>query len=126
MALTLALVRQLQRAIAAQSQRIWGAPAMIGTLRSLEDLTVVVVGFGSIGGSVAMRLRPLVKRVVGVSSSGRADARADEVFPSLQLHEALAQGHVVIVTVTHNDDTRHLINAAALAAMRLWTRRHFR
>src|SRR6185437_1499123 len=34
-ALVLALVRQLPRALAAQPAAVWNAPAMIGTLRSL-------------------------------------------------------------------------------------------
>ncbi|HEY5349273.1 MAG TPA: hypothetical protein VIJ64_06065 [Candidatus Lustribacter sp.] len=44
-ALLLALLRQLPRAIAAQTSGAWDAPAMIAGLRSLEDLTVAIVGF---------------------------------------------------------------------------------
>ena len=116
-ALLLALLRQLPRAIAAQTSGAWDAPAMIAGLRSLEDLTVAIVGFGSIGGAVANRLRPLAQRIVGVSRSGRADARADEMFAHTRLHEALAQSDAAILTVTLNVETRHLIDAAALAAM---------
>jgi phosphoglycerate dehydrogenase-like enzyme len=116
-ALVLALVRQLPRAITAQIGADWDAPAMMSSLRSLEDLTVAIVGFGSIGGSVAERLRPLAKRIVGVSRAGHADARADEMFPSARLHDALAQSDVVILTVAFTEETRHMIDAAALAAM---------
>jgi D-2-hydroxyacid dehydrogenase (NADP+) len=116
-ALLLALVRQLPRAFAAQSDARWDAPAMIGTLRSLEDLTVAIVGFGSIGNALATRLRPLAKRIVGVSRSGAPDARADAMFSSAQLHEALAQSDAVILTVTYSEETRHMIDAAALAVM---------
>jgi len=116
-ALLLALVRQLPRAIAAQVHADWNSPAMVSSLRSLEDLTVAIVGLGSIGGSVAERLRPLVKRIVGVSRSGNADARADAMFPSTQLHAALAESDAVILTVAFTAETRHLIDAAALAAI---------
>jgi phosphoglycerate dehydrogenase-like enzyme len=116
-ALLLALVRQLPRAITAQAGADWNAPAMIGSLRSLEDLSVAIVGFGSIGGSVAERLRPLAKRIIGVSRLGNADARADVMYPSSRLHEALAQSDAVILTVTFTEETRHLIDAAALAAL---------
>jgi phosphoglycerate dehydrogenase-like enzyme len=116
-ALLLALVRQLPRAMGAQINAGWNAPAMIGSLRSLEDLTVAIVGFGSIGGSVADRLRPLAKRIIGVSRSGSADARADAMYPSSRLHEALAQSDAVILTITFTEETRHLIDGAALAAM---------
>jgi D-3-phosphoglycerate dehydrogenase len=116
-ALLLALVRQLPRAVNAQINADWNAPAMVNSLRSLEDLTVAIVGFGSIGGSVAERLRPLAKRIVGVSRSGDADARADQMFASSQLHVALAQSDAVILTVSFTAETRHLIDAAALAAL---------
>jgi phosphoglycerate dehydrogenase-like enzyme len=39
------------------------------------------------------------------------------MFPSARLHEALAQSDAVVLAVTYNDETRHLIDAAALAAM---------
>jgi phosphoglycerate dehydrogenase-like enzyme len=116
-ALLLALLRQLPRAFAAQTQGVWDAPAMIRTLRSLEDLTVAIVGFGAIGGGLATRLRPLAKRIIGVSRSGNPDARADAMFPSARLQEALAQSDAVVLAVTYNDETRHMIDAAALAAM---------
>jgi phosphoglycerate dehydrogenase-like enzyme len=116
-ALLLALVRQLPRAIGAQVNTEWNAPAMIGSLRSLEDLTVAIVGFGSIGGSVAERLRPLAKRTIGVSRTGEPDVRADAMYPSSRLHDALAQSDAVILTVTLTEQTRHLIDAAALATM---------
>jgi phosphoglycerate dehydrogenase-like enzyme len=116
-ALLLALLRQLPRAFAAQTHAGWDAPAMIAHLRSLEDLTVAIVGFGSIGGALATRLRPLAKRIIGVSRSGAPDPRADAMFASSQLHEALAQSDAVVLTVTYNDETRHLIDAAALAAL---------
>lgn len=116
-ALLLALLRQVPRALAAQAQAKWDAPAMIARLRSLEDLTVAIVGFGSIGGAIATRLRPLAKRIIGVSRHGRPDARADEMFPSARLHEALAQSDAVILAVTYDEETRHLIDAVALGEM---------
>jgi phosphoglycerate dehydrogenase-like enzyme len=116
-ALLLGLLRQLPRAVLAQANADWNSPAMMNSLRSLEDLTVAIVGFGSIGRSVAERLRPLAKRIVGVSRAGGPDARADEMFPSARLHDALAQSDVVILTVSFTEETRHLIDAAALAAM---------
>ena len=116
-ALVLALLRQLPRAISAQPHGGWDAPAMIRSLRSLEDLTVAIVGFGAIGSGAAIRLRPLAKRIIGISRSGFPDPLADEMFPSSRLHDALAQSDVVIITVTYDEHTRHLIDAAALAAL---------
>ena len=116
-ALLLALLRQLPRAFAAQEHAKWDAPAMIASMRSLEDLTVAIVGFGSIGGAIATRLRPLAKRILGVSRSGASDPRADDMFPSARLHEALAQSDAVILSVTYGPETQHLIDAVALGQM---------
>ena len=116
-ALLLALLRQLPRAITAQIAANWDSPAMVNTLRSLEDLTVAIVGFGAIGGALAERLRPLAKRIIGVNRSGRADARADAMYPSSGLLEALAQSDVVILTVSYTAETKHLIDAAAFATL---------
>jgi D-2-hydroxyacid dehydrogenase (NADP+) len=115
-ALLLGLVRQFPRAAAAQAASTWD-PSIMPQLRSLEDLTVAIVGFGAIGGGIAERLRPLCKRIHGVSRSGRADARADAMFAHTQLHEALEQSDAVVIAVTLNDETRHLIDAAALRAL---------
>ena len=116
-ALLLALVRQLPRALTAQESAKWNAPSMIGSMRSLEDLTVAIVGFGSIGGSIATRLRPLAKRIIGVSRTGRPDARADAMFASTHLREALTQSDAVILSVTYDPETRHLIDAVALGEL---------
>ena len=67
-------------------------------------MTVAIVGFGSIGGEIATRLRPLAKRIIGVSRSGTPDPRADAMFSSNRLHEALAQSDVVILTVTYDEE----------------------
>jgi phosphoglycerate dehydrogenase-like enzyme len=116
-ALVLALLRQLPRAITAQTAANWDSPAMVNSLRSLEDLTVAIVGFGSIGGAVAERLRPLAKRIIGVNRSGDPDARADAMFPSSRLNDALAESDVAVLTVAYSDETRHLMGAAAFAAL---------
>ncbi len=39
------------------------------------------------------------------------------MFPSARLHDALAQSDAAILTVSFTDETRRLIDAAALAAM---------
>jgi len=115
-ALLLALVRQVPRAALLQAKAEWDFSIM-RSLRSLEDLTVAVVGFGAIGGGIAERLRPLCGRILGVSRSGRADTRADAMYAHTQLLDALAQSDAVVLALTLNDETRGLIDAAALRAL---------
>jgi phosphoglycerate dehydrogenase-like enzyme len=117
MAMLLALVRRIPEAVRNGDRQRWdqsGARA-IGTL---HDATVAVVGFGNIGREVATRLRGFGARVIAVTRSGRPDPLADEVVASDRLHDALACCDAVVLAVPLNAQTRHLIGASALAAMR--------
>jgi phosphoglycerate dehydrogenase-like enzyme len=116
LALLLALVRRLPGAVARSAQGAWDQSdgRNIGTL---YGATVAVVGFGNIGREVALRLRGCGARVVAVTRSGRADPGADEVASSDRLLEVLARSDAVILAVPLNAETRHLIDARALAAM---------
>jgi phosphoglycerate dehydrogenase-like enzyme len=115
-ALLLGVVRQLPAAVHRQHERAWD-PSLLARLRSLEDMTVTVVGFGSIGGEVARRLRPLAHRVLGVTRAGDPNALADEIFPFTRLEDALRQSDAVIVAVALNDETRGLFDARRLAML---------
>ena len=116
-ALLLGIVRQFPRAAIAQAANTWDFAGINPQLRSLEDLTVTIVGFGAIGAGIAERLRPMCKRILGVSHSGKADPRADAIFPHTRMHDALKQSDAVVIAVTLNDETHHLFDAAALRSL---------
>ena len=113
----LALVRRLPEMQASASTSSWdqSVAARIGTL---NDATVAVLGFGNIGKEIAVRLRALGARVVAITRTGRSDALADESIPVAQLHDALARVDALIVAVPLDATTHHLVDAAALAALR--------
>ncbi|MDQ6943110.1 MAG: D-2-hydroxyacid dehydrogenase, partial [Candidatus Eremiobacteraeota bacterium] len=115
--LLLALVRQLPEAVRNAEQHRWDQSGAIN-IGTLHGATVAVVGFGNIGREVAVRLRGFGARVVAVTRSGRPDPLADEVVTADRLHDALGRSDAVILAVPLNAQTRHLINARALAAMR--------
>jgi phosphoglycerate dehydrogenase-like enzyme len=117
LALLLASVRQLPVALERQRAHTWDR-ALAGTLRSIEDMTVAIVGFGAIGTHLARCLRPLGARIVGVSRNGAPDPLADAMFATHDLHAALAESDAVVLAVTLSDETRGLIDAAAFGAMR--------
>ena len=82
--------------------------------------TVGIVGLGHIGRAVAERVRPFGCRVLGLKRSyrpGDASDHADELFGPDQLHAMLARCDAVVIAAPATADTRHLIDAEALAAM---------
>jgi phosphoglycerate dehydrogenase-like enzyme len=89
--------------------------------RTLAGSTLGIVGLGSIGSAVAERARALGVRVLGLrrsGSGGRDPGPADELFGPERLHELLARCDAVVIAAPETPDTFHLIDAAALAAMR--------
>lgn len=87
-------------------------------VRELADSTVGVVGLGGIGREVARRVRCLGARVMGTR-------RRDEPVEGVELltgregfGRLLARSDYVVLTVPETDETRGLVNAAALAAMK--------
>ncbi len=89
--------------------------------RTFTGSTVGIVGLGSIGSAVAERARALGARVLGLKRSYRPGATsevADELFGPDQLHEMLGRCDAIVVAAPATDETRHLIDAEALAALR--------
>jgi len=87
--------------------------------RTVAGSTLGIVGMGSIGSAVAERARALGLRVLGLRRSAAADpAPAHELFGPERLHELLARSDAVVVAAPETPETRHLIDAAAFAAMR--------
>jgi phosphoglycerate dehydrogenase-like enzyme len=109
-----ALRYQLRRQWA--QQEIWDGPARP---RELAGQLVLLVGFGAIGRAVAQRIRPLGMRVWAVTRSGQADpALADRVFAADQLDHALAGADFVVLAAPETPQTRKMIGAAQLSAMK--------
>jgi phosphoglycerate dehydrogenase-like enzyme len=84
--------------------------------RSLADSSVAILGYGSIGRSIAERMLACRATVTGVASGSREDdlvgrvVTVDEVDWSTQ--------DVVVVVLPLSETTRHLVDAAFLARLR--------
>jgi glyoxylate reductase len=105
-ALLLAAARRLLPAAAEVSAgrwRTWEPAGWLGL--ELRDATLALVGLGRIGSAVAQRARAFGMRVESV---GRGD----------DLQAALARADAVSLHVPLTEATRHLIDGAALAAMK--------
>lgn len=85
---------------------------------TLEDATVAVLGFGGIGREIALRLRAFRARVVAIARSPRPDDLADRVVGADGLLTALAESDALVVACALTAETKGLIDAAALAALK--------
>ncbi|MEM7413520.1 MAG: D-2-hydroxyacid dehydrogenase [Myxococcota bacterium] len=88
--------------------------------RSFAGSVIGIVGLGHIGAAVAQRARAMGVRVLATKRNpeqGDPDA-ADKIFRTDRLHEMLAQCDGVVVTAPATPETHHLIDRAALAAMK--------
>ena len=119
---TLALARQLHVAIRHQAAREWALDELEtgGTIRTLLGKRMGIVGLGAIGVEVARAATAFGMRVSAVRK--RADQpvpeNVDEVFPPDRLHDLLSKSDVVVLSAASTVETRHLIGASALNAMR--------
>ncbi|MGE0601995.1 MAG: D-2-hydroxyacid dehydrogenase [Dehalococcoidia bacterium] len=86
---------------------------------ALEGKTCGIVGLGAIGREVAKRARAMGMRVVASRRTVEgADPDCDGVFPYSALHALLAESDFVVLCVPLTRETHHLIDAAALRAMK--------
>ena len=79
----------------------------------LEGGTVLVLGYGSIGKALAVRLAPLGARVVGVAQHARPDAVTAESLPQL-----LPGADVVVDLLPLTSGTRKFVDAKFLSQMK--------
>ena len=131
--LILAISRRLPQLLELQREHTWQPLEGL----ELRELTIGIVGYGSIGRAVASLAGSFGARVIaqrrnpaassGPASSGTGDD-PDEAFPFPPaperivgpegLHELLAASDVVVLAAPLTRDTVDMIDAAALATMR--------
>jgi phosphoglycerate dehydrogenase-like enzyme len=115
--MSLAIARRLPQLLELQRERTW--QPLRG--RELSELTVGIVGYGSIGAEVARLLKPFGCRVLATRRHpelGPGDVDGVELFGLDDLREVLRQSHIVVVAAPLTDETAGLIGAEQLAEMR--------
>src|SRR5438445_6261837 len=84
LAVILAMQRRLPEFLAFQQRAEWNrSPAEPAAIDDLEGHVVVVVGYGSIGRALALRLAPFGARVIGVARHAREDTQPVSALPEL-------------------------------------------
>lgn len=112
----LAGFKTLPRLQAHQRDHDWAQERWM--MRRLEDSRVLVVGLGSIGRLVAERLAAQGVHVAGTS---RRDVQVDGVEEVLHPRDLAARAGEfdgIVVTLPGTDETRHLVSAEVLAAVK--------
>ncbi len=88
-------------------------------MRRLEDSRVLIVGLGSIGRELAQRL---ARQGVHVAGTSRRDVQVEgveEVIRPADLAARIGDFDGVVVTLPGTDETKHLVSAEVLAAVKL-------
>ena len=80
---------------------------------ALADKRVLLVGYGAVGEAIERRLLPFEVEVVRVARSARDGVHAIAELPGL-----LPDADVVVLVVPLTDETRGLVDAGFLAAMK--------
>jgi phosphoglycerate dehydrogenase-like enzyme len=112
--LMLGLLRDIRGVLARQDARHWDRrpqPLLFGR-------TAVILGVGSIAEHLAERCRLFGMRTVGLSNGRTQAPHFDEVLPRSALHAAAGRADFLIVLVPASAQTRHIVDARVLAAMR--------
>jgi phosphoglycerate dehydrogenase-like enzyme len=116
--LTAALLLLLARPIirAAEETRAGGWPRLTGM--SLQDKTVGLVGLGGIGKYVVRLLEPFECRVLAYEVAPDSEFVAHHSVALVPMDELLAESDFVSLHLPANADTKGMVDAAFLAAMK--------
>lgn len=98
-------------------QGLWGQRKPFGLTSDLAGKILGIIGMGDIGSAIAKRAQASKMQVVYHNRRQRNDDEALDV-KYLSQEELLAQADVVLLAVTLNPSTKHLINAEALSKMK--------
>lgn len=109
-----ALERQIFAIRADQLQKHWQPKPY----RLARDITLGIIGLGSIGRHIARMARGFGLRVTGLSRSGKSCEGVEKIYTRENLAEFLAEPDYLVLTLPDTPQTRHFVNADALAMMK--------
>jgi phosphoglycerate dehydrogenase-like enzyme len=109
----LAAFHNLPEHLEAQRSGTWRRAGLDGGGDDLEGATILIVGYGSIGRALESRLAPFGGTILRVARHQR-----EGVHPLAHLPAMLPQADVVVILLPLTAETRGLVDAQFLAAMR--------
>lgn len=114
--MVLALCRRLPEYRDQQHQGKW---QLIKYDKQLEGSTLLILGAGDIGTTVAKWMRPMVGKIIGLRRTARAfPACYDEMITLEQLDDYLGQADIIVCALPHTPETLRLLNRERLGKMK--------
>lgn len=116
LAMTLALCRRLPEYHDQQRARQWRLRKFD---KQLEGSTVLILGAGDIGTTLARWLRPMVGKIIGMRRVAREFPDCyDRMITPEELDEVLAHADIVLCALPHTPETAGLLNRHRLGLMK--------
>lgn len=116
LALVLALCRRLPEYRDQQHQGLWQRRLYD---KQLSETTVLILGAGDIGTTVARWMRPMVGKIIGMRRVRRAFPDCyDAMITTDELDDTLGQADIVISVLPHTPETVLLLNEERLRKMK--------
>ena len=116
LAMTMALCRRLPEYRDQQHRGKW---KLLRCDKPLEDATVLILGAGDIGTTLARWLRPMVGKIIGMRRVARTFPDCyDEMITPAQLDDYLPLADIVLCVLPQTPETVGLLNAKRLGSMK--------
>lgn len=114
MALLLGLSRNLPKAVRQQEAKIWERQRSV----SLFGKTIAIIGFGSIGRTIAQRAKVFETNILAVKKHLSVELFADKVYTTEQLDDVLPQADIVIAALPSTPDTDNFFGKKEFSLMK--------
>ena len=116
LAMTMALCRRLPEYRDQQNRKEW---QLLRYDKPLEDATVLILGAGDIGTTLARWLRPMVGKIIGMRRVVRTFPDCyDEMITPAQLDDYLPMADIVLCALPQTPETVGLLNKKRLGSMK--------
>jgi len=114
MASVLFFAKELRRLVKSQERGVWD----IYEPRWIRDTTMGIIGYGDIGRACAENARSFGMKVLGVRRRPAPDPLCDEVVGLDRMRDVIARSDYIVVILPLTAETRHLVGAAEISAMK--------
>ena len=115
MGMILAQYKRLPEYYVNQKNKIW---ADLGTERSLLGKTVLILGTGNVGSSIAQKLHAFGTRNIGINRSGKQAEHFDACYSLEALEEQLPKADIVIGALPRTPHTQGLFDYRRMRLIR--------